>query len=614
MGVKASRWLATLDLTKHVDGATVELIWDEYDKNHTGYLEGEEVERLLKHWCATHKISNFEQVRNDFWERFDVNKEGRIAKVNLLGGSNLERDSLEKEDQKHEEFKKSLGSSPKRANDLLEPRGSTDALPARNSFFSRKNSGEKAGEAHQDSSRFSLFGLRSSGDAGSNHERRNSPFGMRSSAEAASMRSETLLPTISTTSTSPATATATANTTPPTGPPLGQEKRGSLFDLNKSRMSSSPGSPVLEHKHSTTPSTATATTSTTTVAVLATTSVAIPPLNLRGPRGSLPSASAPRRAAEKARRSLPNPTLARVFSFLHDSSSSTTATTTSSTAAAATTSVASNTTSTTAISSSSANTTTIAHKTTPPSKERHLTKQPSNIFDLLTRKSQNANTATTSSAPTNTTLPTLLITAPTKPLPLAAQVKPSTLIAAAGQLEVRTLDVSTVSASFPSYLNPGDIIDKDLLRALLSISVPEFVLDLELGHLHAHNILTLGDAHRLPLQDLESIVRPALARGLHEFLHERRSSLSSPPFTPYHHSPNHSRSSQFREKLQGRRASVSWGSLSRSEKDNANPLDLLEPPARFRPSKRFVFNAALAGDDMSLGPPAETSEIKRNSI
>jgi hypothetical protein len=225
------------------------------------------------------------------------------------------------------------------------------------------------------------------------------------------------------------------------------------------------------------------------------------------------------------------------------------------------------------------------------------------VFDLLTSR----QTPHTPSATTKPIFPALFITGPTKPLPLAAQVQE---VNKEEKEEVKQLDLNNprMSGSFPSYLNAGDFLDKDLLRGVLTISVPELVLELELGRLHAHNLLTLGDAHRLSLQDLEGIVRPGLARGLHDYLHERRTSLSSPTLTPYRNSPNHSRSEQFREKLQGR-TSVSWGSLSRSDKDNNNnPLDLLEPPARFRPSKRFVFNAPplagdLAGDDLVLTYP-----------
>jgi len=54
----------------------------------------------------------------------------------------------------------------------------------------------------------------------------------------------------------------------------------------------------------------------------------------------------------------------------------------------------------------------------------------------------------------------LLITGPTQPLPLAAQAKaakPAKAAAATNlelKLDLQTLDVSTVSPSFPSYLNP----------------------------------------------------------------------------------------------------------------------------------------------------------------
>lgn len=633
MGAKASRWLTTLDLTKHVDGATVELIWDEYDQNHTGYLEGDEVDRLLKHWCAIHKISNFEQVRNEFWERFDVNKDGRIAKVNLLGGSMCtDKDSGERdkasaasmaptEDHKLEDFKKPRGSLPgvrKKSSELGE-RGSAvfgvsvDRSAAeqsagvasssssshispvivapRRSLFGLRNSGgveninqqQQVEQAAHDTSlplhqpRGSLFGLRNTDIAG--HEHRSSLFGLRTSSGDG--------------------VTST-------------EHRGSLFDLNKARggavESARVPSPTLtsDQKINITASTVTSGSSSSINSNNTNNSNThhmIPELNLRGPRASLPSTTAPKRVA-KTRRSLPNPTLAKVFSFLHDSTASTTTTITTATTATTSTSRLECTPSNLNI-----NNNTISSNIKSPVTPHARGTSPFRVFDLLSAR-QNPHTP---SANTNV-FPALLITGPTKPLPLAAQALPEEKNVENEVKNEMKVDVNVaVSNSFPSYLSPGDCIDKDLLRSMLSVSVPEFVLELELGRLHAHSVVTLADAHRLSLQDLEGIVRPGLARGLHEFLHERRSSLSSPTLTPYRNSPNHSRSSQFREKLQGR-TSVSWGSLSRSEKEsNNNPLDLLEPPARFRPSKRFVFNAPpLAGDDLLLSYPTPTARLERN--
>jgi len=85
MGTASSQWLAQLDLSKPVDAATTELIFNEYDKDHNGYLDGWEAKQFVEEWCKHYGVKDPCQAIQSFFDTFDADKDGKITKAELIG-------------------------------------------------------------------------------------------------------------------------------------------------------------------------------------------------------------------------------------------------------------------------------------------------------------------------------------------------------------------------------------------------------------------------------------------------------------------------------------------------------------------------------------------------
>jgi hypothetical protein len=85
MGTASTKWLAQLDLSQPVDAATTELIFNEYDKDHNGYLDGWEAKQFVEEWCKHYGVKDPSNAIQCFFDTFDADKDGKITKAELIG-------------------------------------------------------------------------------------------------------------------------------------------------------------------------------------------------------------------------------------------------------------------------------------------------------------------------------------------------------------------------------------------------------------------------------------------------------------------------------------------------------------------------------------------------
>jgi hypothetical protein len=85
MGSASSKWLAQLDLSQPVDAATTERIFNEYDKDRNGFLDGSEAKLFVEEWCKHYGVKDPCHVVKCFFDTFDADGDGKITKAELIG-------------------------------------------------------------------------------------------------------------------------------------------------------------------------------------------------------------------------------------------------------------------------------------------------------------------------------------------------------------------------------------------------------------------------------------------------------------------------------------------------------------------------------------------------
>jgi len=94
MGASTS-WLRSVDLESALDATSIARIFDSFDKDHSGVLEGSEIKKFVETWSEANRIADSESVFRDLMKKFDSNNDGKLSKEELMGiskasfGSNL---------------------------------------------------------------------------------------------------------------------------------------------------------------------------------------------------------------------------------------------------------------------------------------------------------------------------------------------------------------------------------------------------------------------------------------------------------------------------------------------------------------------------------------------
>ncbi len=85
MGAKQAAFLKSINFDPdEIDKDHVKKIFERYDKNKDGELDGDEVRQFLIERCGTNSFKHIERLKSQLMENFSVKKNGKLTLLELV--------------------------------------------------------------------------------------------------------------------------------------------------------------------------------------------------------------------------------------------------------------------------------------------------------------------------------------------------------------------------------------------------------------------------------------------------------------------------------------------------------------------------------------------------